>query len=201
MRSADASVRLDPAVAPSQERRSRQMNWRGLRRVPLFALGLALPSALVLAGLFAAGRLDLTAASIAAVAIFALLVLAIAPLAVSLAAVQEAIETIGPAAEPGAEAAATRRLGNVVGTANGLWQAALRLTRGWRERSARAEASLAAAESVFAAIPDPQILLDGQRRIIRANPAATEFVGVVQEATDLAASLRNPVVLNAADAV
>jgi len=177
------------------------MNWRGLRRVPLFALGLALPSAFVLAALVVAGSLTLAAALIALAAIFGLVALVVAPLALSLSAVQAAIETIGPTAGPGAEAAAGRRLGNIVGTANGIWQAASRVARGWRARSARAEASLAAAEAVFAAIPDPQILLDSQRRIVRANPAATEFVGIVPEGNDLAASLRNPAVLAAADAV
>ena len=171
------------------------MNWRGLRRVPLFAFGLGLPSALVLLGLCATGWLDSVPALVAAVVIYLSVGLFVAPLASSLAAVQETIETIGPASDPGAEAAATRRLGNIVGTANGLWQAAVRLARGWRDRSARAEARLAAAEAVFAAIPDPQILLDGQRRIVRANKAATEFVGIVIEGGDLAASLRNPVVL------
>ena len=177
------------------------MNWRGLRRVPLFALGLSLPSVTVLLGLFAAGRIDPTAALAGGLLIIVLLALAVAPLTLSLAAVQDAIDAVGADAAPGAEAAATRRLGNIVGTAGGLWQAAVRLARGWRERSARAETRLAAAEAVFAAIPDPHLLLDGQRRIIRANPAATEFVGVVGEASDLAASLRNPAVLAAADAV
>jgi len=201
MRSADASLRGDRAAAPLRERPSRPVNWRGLRRVPLFASGLLLPSAVVVIGLYAASRVDLSSALLAIVVIFVLLAVAIAPLALSMTAVQEAIGTIGASADPGAEAQASRRLGNLGGTANGVWQAALRLARGWRERSARAEASLAAAEAVFAAIPDPQILLDAQRRIIRANPAATEFVGVVAEASDLAASLRNPAVLAAADAV
>jgi len=177
------------------------MNWRGVRRVPVIALGLALPSIGVLAGLFAAGRIDLMPALLAVVVIFVLLTLFVMPLALSLAAVQEAIETIGPEAEPGAEAQAARRLGNIVGTAHGIWLAATRLARGWRERSARAEQRVAAAEAVFAAIPDPQLLLDRHRRIIRANPAALEFVGVAPEASDLAASLRNPAVLAAADAV
>jgi two-component system, OmpR family, phosphate regulon sensor histidine kinase PhoR len=172
-----------------------------LRRVPLFALGLSLPSVAVLLGLFVAGRIDPTAALVGGLLIIVLLALAVAPLTLSLAAVQEAIDAVGADAAPGAEAAATRRLGNIVGTAGGLWQAAVRLARGWRERSARAETGLAAAEAVFAAIPDPHLLLDGQRRIIRANPAATEFVGVGGEASDLAASLRNPAVLAAADAV
>jgi len=154
-----------------------------------------------LAGLLVAGRIDLVASLVGFAAILLLLALAIAPLILSLAAVEDAIDTIGPSAPLGAEAAANRRLGNIVGTANALWQAAVRLARGWRERGMRAEARLATAEAVFAAIPDPQILLDAQRRIVRANPAATEFVGVVNEASDLAGRLRNPTVLAAAAAV
>jgi two-component system phosphate regulon sensor histidine kinase PhoR len=201
MRSADASLHVDTAVSQLREGRFKQLNWRGLRRVPLYALGLALPGVAVLTGLFVAGRLDLVATLVSAVTIFVLVALAVVPFALSLAGLQEAIETIGPTADPGVEAVATRRLGNIGRTANGLWQATLRLARGWRERCARAETSLAAAEAVFAAIPDPQILLDSQRRVIRANPAATDFVGVVPAESDLAASLRNPVVLAAADAV
>jgi two-component system phosphate regulon sensor histidine kinase PhoR len=177
------------------------MNWRSLRRVPLLTLGLALPSMAVLAGLFAAGRIDLTAALVATAVILGLLFLAVVPFARSLATLPEAIEMIGPSGGSGAEAAATRRLGHLGYSADALWQAALRLARGWRERSQRAETGLAAAEAVFAAIPDPLIVIDGQRRIVRANPAASEFVGIVPEASDLAASLRNPVVLAAADAV
>ncbi len=201
MRSADAGIETDATAAPPRERPSRQLNWRGLRRVPLFAFALALPSAAVLAGLVAAGHIDLEAALAATAAIFVLLALSLMPLTLSLLAVREAIETISASAEPGAEALATRRLGNISGSANEIWQAVLRLARGWRERSARAEARLAAAEAVFAAIPEPQVLLDRRRRIIRANPAATEFVGSVLEGSDLAASLRNPAVLGAADAV
>ena len=178
-----------------------EVNWRGLRRVPLFAFALALPSVAVLIGLFAVGRIELAAAAVAAVAIFVLLMLSLAPLALSLWAVREAIEAVGPATEPGAELLATRRLGNIRGTVNEIWQAAARLARDWRERSARAEARLAAAEAVFAAIPEPQILLDRRRRIIRTNPAATEFIGSVPDGADLAASLRNPGILAAADAV
>jgi two-component system phosphate regulon sensor histidine kinase PhoR len=189
------------AAALPSERQVRRMNWSGLRRVPALALGLALPSATVLVGLYAAGWLALGAALIAAGIVLVLLVIAVAPLALSLAALQEAIETIGTPAGPSAEALASRRLGHAGRTADGLWQAVLRLARGWRERSQRAEAGLAAAEAVFAAIPDPLILIDGQRRIVRANPAASEFIGIVPEATDLAGLLRNPAVLAAADAV
>lgn len=202
MRSADAGFpTVDGSVAPGRAQPLRPVNWRGLRRVPLFALVLSLPSAAVLVGLFVAGRIDLVPTAVAGAAIFVLLGLFLIPFTLTLAAVQDAIETIGPRADATAEAVATRRLGNIGGVASGIWQSAARLSRGWRERSARAEARLAAAEAVFAAIPDPQILLDGQRRIIRANPAASEFVGTLLENSDLAASLRNPAVLSAADAV
>ena len=177
------------------------MNWRNLRRVPVFALCLALPSAVVLAWLCAAGTIDLAATLIAIAVILMVLAIGVAPFARSLALLPEAVEMIGPAGGPGAEAAAARRLGHLGYSADLLWQAALRVNRGWREQSQRAETELAAAEAVFGAIPDPLIVIDGQRRIVRANPAATEFVGVVPEASDLAASLRNPVVLAAADAV
>jgi two-component system phosphate regulon sensor histidine kinase PhoR len=201
MRSADAGLQVEDTGSPPRERPSRQINWQGLRRVPLFALGLSVPSAAVLIGLYVAGRIDLIATLTAIVLICFILGLALMPFIMGLAAAQEAIETLGPDADPAAETLASRRLGNVGRTANALWHAALRLDRGWRGRSARAEARVAAAEAVFAAIPDPQILLDSQRRVLRANPAATEFVGIVAETSDLAASLRNPAVLAAADAV
>ncbi len=177
------------------------MNLRGLRRVPVLALALAVPSAAVLAALVAAGRLGLGPMLIALAAILVLLAIFVARFAVSLSAVQEAIDALGPQTDAGAEAAEIRRLGRLGSIADALWQSVLRLARGWRERSARAEAALAAAEAVFAAIPDPLILIDAQRRVVRVNAAAAEFVGAATEASDLAASLRNPVVLAAADAV
>jgi two-component system phosphate regulon sensor histidine kinase PhoR len=201
MRSADADWRLDGAGALARSRQTRQMSWRSLRRVPLVAVGLTLPSAAVLTSLHVAGRLDLAPTLIAVAVILVLMAIAATPFVRPLAVLPDAIEMIGPGAGPGAEAAAARRLGHLGHSADMLWQASLRLARGWRERSQRAETGLAAAEAVFAAIPDPLIVIDGQRRIVRANPAATEFVGIVPEASDLAASLRNPVVLAAADAV
>ncbi len=50
-------------------------------------------------------------------------------------------------------------------------------------------------------MPDPLILIDRQRRIVRSNAASAEFIGPGAEPRDLAAALRNPVLLAAADAV
>jgi two-component system phosphate regulon sensor histidine kinase PhoR len=85
--------------------------------------------------------------------------------------------------------------------ARALWPAVLRLDRDWRDHAGRGEVQLAAAEAAIAAIPDPLILIDRNRRIVRANAAWTELIGSVVEPRDLASALRNPVVLAAADAV
>jgi two-component system, OmpR family, phosphate regulon sensor histidine kinase PhoR len=85
--------------------------------------------------------------------------------------------------------------------ARAIRPAMLRLDRAWREHAARSEAHVAAAEAVIAAAPEPLILIDHERRIVRANPASAEFVGPVTEPRDLAAALRNPALLAAADAV
>jgi two-component system phosphate regulon sensor histidine kinase PhoR len=50
-------------------------------------------------------------------------------------------------------------------------------------------------------VPDPLILIDRQRRIVRSNAAAAEFIGSGAEPRDLAAALRNPVLLAATDAI
>jgi two-component system, OmpR family, phosphate regulon sensor histidine kinase PhoR len=76
-----------------------------------------------------------------------------------------------------------------------------RLARVWRERLTSAEARLAAAEAVIAAVPDPLILLDDRRQVVRANAQAATLVGGVAEPRDLATVLRHPAVLAAADAV
>ena len=79
--------------------------------------------------------------------------------------------------------------------------AVLRLARAWREQLHGAQARLTAAEAIIAAVPDPLILLDAQRRMVRANAAARDFVGSLSPPRDLAAALRNPMVLAGADAV
>jgi two-component system phosphate regulon sensor histidine kinase PhoR len=59
----------------------------------------------------------------------------------------------------------------------------------------------AAAEGILEALPDPVLLLDRDRRVVRANPAARELLGVDPSGDDLAGFLRAPPVLAAARAV
>jgi two-component system phosphate regulon sensor histidine kinase PhoR len=87
------------------------------------------------------------------------------------------------------------------GPVDDLWLSILRLNRGWSERIRTAETRLAAADAVIAAIPDPLILLDDRRRVVHANAQAASLLGVGEGPRDLAALLRNPAVLAAADAV
>jgi two-component system phosphate regulon sensor histidine kinase PhoR len=112
-----------------------------------------------------------------------------------LSAARQATTGLGP----GAAAAGQAPRLNL--TARALRSAVLRLDRAWQEHAAQAESRLAAAEAVIAAVPDPLILIDRQRRIVRSNAAAAEFIGPGVEPRDLAAALRNPVLLAAADAV
>ena len=82
-----------------------------------------------------------------------------------------------------------------------LWLAITRLIRVWSERIRAAETRMAAAEAVIDAVPDPLILLDDRRRVVHANAQAVSLLGVAEGPRDLAAMLRNPAVLAAADAV
>ena len=76
-----------------------------------------------------------------------------------------------------------------------------RLDRDWQEYAAQLQARLAAADAIIDAVPDPLILIDHQRHIVRTNAASAAFIGSGAEPRDLAAALRNPLLLAAADAV
>jgi two-component system, OmpR family, phosphate regulon sensor histidine kinase PhoR len=167
------------------------------------ALALALPasapSLIILAGLGLAGALRPGLALASGIAVLIATTGVVGRLAIAVAALGETVEKLGadpsrPAAS-GRPAIATRR------AVEEVRHAIQRLARGWRRRTENAEMRLAAAETIIAAAPDPLILLDERRQIVRANTAATAVVGAVAAPCDLAAALRNPAVLAAADAV
>src|SRR5262249_13232028 len=87
------------------------------------------------------------------------------------------------------------------GPVGDLGLAIVRMTRAWSERIRTAETRMSAAEAVIDAVPDPLILLDDRRRVTHANAQAVSLLGVAEGPRDLAAVLRNPAVLAAADAV
>jgi two-component system phosphate regulon sensor histidine kinase PhoR len=170
-----------------------------LRRLPALAAGFSAPGLAVLAVLGWQGMLAPFRALIGGAIILIFTALLIAPFAIALAEALEALEALSadadgrPARHPTA-----RGLGP---SAKELRFAILRLARLWRERVAAAQARAAAAEAALAAVPDPLILLDQRRLIVRANAQAAAFIGTETGPRDLAAALRNPAVLAAADAV
>jgi len=108
---------------------------------------------------------------------------------------------LGPDLAAGPEPSLPRWVREFAPTVDALWAPLSRLGRAWRNQFNTLSGRLEAAEAVIAAVPNPLILIDRNRRIVGANPASMEFVGQVTEPRDLAASLRNPAVLAAADAV
>jgi two-component system phosphate regulon sensor histidine kinase PhoR len=79
--------------------------------------------------------------------------------------------------------------------------AAARLARALGQRQQSGEAELQSAAAVLEALPDPLVLLDGERRILRVNRAAAAALGTHVVGRDLATALRHPALLAAADSV
>jgi two-component system phosphate regulon sensor histidine kinase PhoR len=166
-----------------------------LHRLPALAAVFSAPGLAVLAAFVWQGMLAPAPALIGGAAILVSTAILIARYAVAIAEAREALAALGANAR-----AQTGALG-LGPAAKDLRFAALRLARLCGERVAAAEARAAAAEAVVAAVPDPLILLDDRRLIVRANAQAAAFIGADPGPRDLAAALRNPAVLAAADAV
>lgn len=84
-------------------------------------------------------------------------------------------------------------------TAAGLGHAVAELDRTWVRRGEELRGLIAANEAILEAIPDPLILIDPRRRVTRANAAARGLFGEAVAGRDLAAALRHPDVLEAAE--
>jgi two-component system phosphate regulon sensor histidine kinase PhoR len=69
-----------------------------------------------------------------------------------------------------------------------------------KERS-RAALRAREEENILDRLPDPIVLLDSDRRVVRANEASVRLIGSSQVGGDLAMVLRHPLVLEAVDAV
>jgi two-component system phosphate regulon sensor histidine kinase PhoR len=79
--------------------------------------------------------------------------------------------------------------------------AAVRLSRIVAERIRSGEAERQSAVAIIEALPDPLVLLDVERRVVRVNRAAAAALGTHVVGRDLATALRHPALLAAADAV
>jgi two-component system, OmpR family, phosphate regulon sensor histidine kinase PhoR len=172
---------------------------RSLYRTAAVASAVSAPSLIVLGALAGWGLLPVHAAVISFAVLWVSTLLVIGRSINDLAALRDAVESLGP--DDNSEAIARQTARGVAPLVREVWLAIARLARLWRDQVGIADERLAAAEAVIAAVPDPLILLDERRRIVRANAQAAAFIGTTPEPRDLAAGLRNPAVLAAADAV
>jgi two-component system, OmpR family, phosphate regulon sensor histidine kinase PhoR len=150
-----------------------------------FGIVAALPGVLAVAALAVAGRLAFGLALAAGAAVLVATVTVVSRLAIVAARARAAVALLGSGDAPAGDVA----------------NAIERLGRMWRSRLDDAEGQRQAAEAVIAALPDPLILVDERRRILQANAAASAALGNAPEPRDLAAALRDPAVLGAADEV
>ncbi|MEX2644579.1 MAG: ATP-binding protein [Acetobacterales bacterium] len=72
--------------------------------------------------------------------------------------------------------------------------------RAWREESEAVRERLSASETALERLPDPLLVIDADRRVVRANAAARRLLGDSVLGRDLGAALRTPAVLSAVDA-
>ncbi len=159
------------------------------------ALALATPSFIALLVLKGDGDISLGAMLAAALAIYLGVLAVFWPLARGMAAVQRAVDAL--AADP----SSASDVATLSPSVRELWLVVGRWARASRQKLAAREAELGAAQAILTALPDPLILLDERRRIVRANLAASELLGMRLLDRDLAVALRHPAVLAAADAV
>lgn len=74
-----------------------------------------------------------------------------------------------------------------------------RLAQRWQEQESRLADASKAADRILDALPDPLIVVDRARQVVRANRAAEETFQTRLAGRDLAAGLRHPQLLNAVD--
>jgi two-component system phosphate regulon sensor histidine kinase PhoR len=161
----------------------------------LGAVILSSPAFIVLGVIAAGGFIGVSGAALAVLAVYAAVLVLLRPLIIGIAKVQAAVDALaagdGAAPDVATLSPAVRE----------LWLAVGRWARASRQKLAASAIELGAAQAVLAALPDPLILLDERRRILRANAAANELLGMRLVERDLAVAIRHPAVLDAADAV
>lgn len=82
----------------------------------------------------------------------------------------------------------------------GLREAIIETAEERQRRRRELHSAVTSYEATAASLPDPLILLDRERHVVRANPAAHELLGEQLEGRELTSVLRNPDLLAAADA-
>src|SRR5665213_4510938 len=133
-------------------------------------------------------------AFLSAIFIYAAAAVLLYPLIAGIFAVRRAIESM-------AAGAADPEIKSANPSVRDLWLTLGRWTRSIRAEARARQAELESARAVFAALPEPLLLLDQNRRVVGSNAAAHALLGTRLEGRDLAGALRHPLVLAATDQV
>jgi two-component system phosphate regulon sensor histidine kinase PhoR len=155
----------------------------------------AAPVAAAFAALAAAGYLAPWPAAIAAAATIVAIALMVVTHLRRLAKISDYLGRLTRGSE--SAVAVPPPSGGAAGTTAELHRAAADAGRHWSARRRELEAVVAANEAVIASLPDPLIMLDRARRIVRANQAAESALGAPLAGRDLVAVLRSPQVIDA----
>jgi two-component system, OmpR family, phosphate regulon sensor histidine kinase PhoR len=165
-----------------------------LTRLLLEALLLSVPVFVVLIALAMSGAVGPGAAFAIGGAAYAAIAGLLYPLVSGVTAIRRAVDHMA-AHEPAPE------VNSPDPSVRELWLALGRWARETEAELKARDTALESARSVLVALPEPLILLDASRRVLRANQAAAALLGEHMEGRDLAGALRHPAVLSATDQV
>ena len=76
-----------------------------------------------------------------------------------------------------------------------------RIAREWQRNAQSLKGGTISSQTVFDSLPQPLMLLDRTRKVLRANRTARTLIGIDPTGTDLAGAIRDPAVLALADDV
>lgn len=164
------------------------------RRLLPALIALSVPSVAVFGALALSGAIEFRPALLGGIGCIGLTMLALRPFGADASQLVTHLRALArgedrPAPEP--------RTGLAMDVLGALTQ----LRRYWKAKAEDAEAKVEFQETLFESLPPPLFLLSGQRRIVRANLAARKIFGRELQGRDLAAVLRNPPLLDAAELV
>jgi two-component system phosphate regulon sensor histidine kinase PhoR len=166
------------------------MSERQTGRLLLAATTVAAPGLVVLAGLVLLEFLDPVPAIVSGLLLLTLAALAAWRHLAGLAALRQRIEWLATQDEDlKVEAPTLQELTLALG----------RLVRRWQDRLRQAAEGSEAANRILEALPEPLIVVDRGRQVVRTNRAAEEAFQTRLAGADLAAGLRHPQLLNAVD--
>ncbi|BBK34813.1 two-component system phosphate regulon sensor histidine kinase PhoR [Stella humosa] len=169
--------------------------WPTLRRVVLHAATVASPGLLVLLLLLVLGVIAPGVAALALAVVLLATAVLVWPYVLGVDSLQVAVDRLERHGDsPGPDTGPSESLRRV-------WDAVRRMHHEKEQGRRAVEQRLQAEEAILTALPDPLLLIDPARRVVRANAAAAELFGGSPVGRDLAAAIRHPAVLAAADAV